>query len=131
METTEQSVRLDRNYEAVHIRMLAMYLCRKVAGMGFRTIGKSFGDYDHSTVISAVRKVATIAKTDIDLQKAISTLTPLIEAELVPPQEKRHGLLSIAPQVNQERPERPRLTSLAVEASVERTEAPVQIVPRR
>jgi chromosomal replication initiator protein len=38
-------------------RMLAMYLARKHAGAAYSEIGRHFGDRNHSTVISAERKV--------------------------------------------------------------------------
>jgi len=38
-------------------RHVAMYLCREMTGKSFPTIGRAFGDRDHSTVIYACRKV--------------------------------------------------------------------------
>ena len=37
--------------------MIAMFLARKLTSMSFPEIGSRFGGKDHSTVISAVRKI--------------------------------------------------------------------------
>ncbi|MEO6809028.1 MAG: chromosomal replication initiator protein DnaA [Isosphaeraceae bacterium] len=42
-----------------HPRMLAMYLARKHTGAAYSEIGRFFGGRNHSTVISAEKKVAT------------------------------------------------------------------------
>ena len=42
----------------VYPRMLAMYLARKYTGASYSTIGQYFGGRNHSTVLSAEKKVA-------------------------------------------------------------------------
>jgi chromosomal replication initiator protein len=46
-----------RSHSIAHPRMLAMYLCRKHAGAAYSEIGRFFGGRNHSTVISAEKKV--------------------------------------------------------------------------
>lgn len=47
-----------RAHAVAHPRMLAMYLSRKHAGAAYSEIGRFFGGRNHSTVISAEKKVA-------------------------------------------------------------------------
>ena len=46
-----------RHRAVAHPRMIAMYLARKLTNMSYPEIGSRFGGKDHSTVISAVRKI--------------------------------------------------------------------------
>ena len=55
-------------------RQVAMYLCRKHCGLSYAEIGQSFGGKDHSTVISAVRKIEKTLDTDPKLDQIIKTL---------------------------------------------------------
>jgi chromosomal replication initiation ATPase DnaA len=49
----------DRHRDIAHARHVAFYLCRKLPGRpGYPTIGRAFGDRDHTTVISGVKKIA-------------------------------------------------------------------------
>ena len=48
-----------RAHSVAHPRMLAMYLARKHAGAAYSEIGRFFGGRNHSTVISAEKKVAS------------------------------------------------------------------------
>ncbi len=48
-----------RSRALTHPRMLAMYLSRKQTGAAYSEIGRFFGGRNHSTVISAEKKVAT------------------------------------------------------------------------
>lgn len=48
----------NRSHAVAHPRMLAMYLGRKHAGAAYSEIGRFFGGRNHSTVISAEKKVA-------------------------------------------------------------------------
>jgi chromosomal replication initiator protein len=47
----------DRSRAVSYPRMLAMYLARKHTGAAYNEIGRYFGDRNHSTVISAEKKV--------------------------------------------------------------------------
>lgn len=43
--------------EIVFPRQVAMYLCRTLTNSPYKKIGKEFGDKDHSTVMSSVKKI--------------------------------------------------------------------------
>lgn len=53
-----------RNRAVAHPRMVAMYLARRLTKMSYPEIGRSFGGKDHSTVISAVRKIDRLCGVD-------------------------------------------------------------------
>ncbi len=63
-----------RHRAVAHPRMVAMYLSRKLTSMSFPEIGSRFGGKDHSTVISAVRKIERLATEDPGLRSVITTL---------------------------------------------------------
>ena len=51
-----------------------MYLCRKHAGASFPELGSRFGDKDHTTVMSACRKIEGLLKDDATLRKQVLEL---------------------------------------------------------
>jgi len=51
-----------------------MYLCRKHCRLSFPEIGECFGGKDHTTVMSAVRKIEGSLGTDPQLQKAMEAI---------------------------------------------------------
>jgi chromosomal replication initiator protein len=55
-------------------RMIAMYLSRKLTGSSFPEIGSRFGGKDHSTVISAVKKIERLVAEDSNLRSVVSTI---------------------------------------------------------
>jgi chromosomal replication initiator protein len=55
-------------------RMIAMYLARKLTGSSFPEIGHRFGGKDHSTVISAVKKIEHLLAQDPNLRSVVTTL---------------------------------------------------------
>lgn len=55
-------------------RMIAMYLCRELTGASFPEIGLRFGGKDHSTVINACKRMASIQEEDPELRAIISQL---------------------------------------------------------
>ncbi len=63
-----------RHRAVAHPRMVAMYLARKLTSMSFPEIGSRFGGKDHSTVISAVRKIERLAGDDPGLRSVLTTL---------------------------------------------------------
>jgi chromosomal replication initiator protein len=54
--------------------MIAMYLARKLTNMSFPEIGSRFGGKDHSTVISAVRKIEKLCTEDATVRSVVGTL---------------------------------------------------------
>jgi chromosomal replication initiator protein len=57
-QISAEALRSDSRARALaYPRMLAMYLARKLTGAAYSEIGRHFGDRNHSTVISAEKKV--------------------------------------------------------------------------
>jgi len=54
----------DRHKSVAFARQVAMYLCRQRLKCSFPELGRAFGNRDHTTVISAVRKVEALRTTD-------------------------------------------------------------------
>jgi chromosomal replication initiator protein len=63
-----------RHRAVAHPRMVAMYLARKLTSMSYPEIGSRFGGKDHSTVISAVRKIERLCSTDPAHRSVVNTL---------------------------------------------------------
>jgi chromosomal replication initiator protein len=63
-----------RHRAVAHPRMIAMYLARKLTSMSFPEIGSRFGGKDHSTVISAVRKIERLCAEDPAVRSVVNTL---------------------------------------------------------
>jgi chromosomal replication initiator protein len=63
-----------RHRAVAHPRMIAMYLARRLTAMSFPEIGSRFGGKDHSTVISAVRKIERLVGSDPGLRSVVGTL---------------------------------------------------------
>ena len=55
-------------------RMVGMYLCRQGLGSSFPEIGDRFGGRDHTTVMSACRKIERVIETDLAVRSAVETL---------------------------------------------------------
>jgi chromosomal replication initiator protein len=51
-----------------------MYLARTMTPMSFPEIGSRFGGKDHSTVISAVRKIKKLIETDPAQRSVVKTI---------------------------------------------------------
>jgi chromosomal replication initiator protein len=64
-----------RHRAVSHPRLIAMYLSRQLTEMSYPEIGSRFGGKDHSTVISAVRKIEKKITEDPSLRSIITTLT--------------------------------------------------------
>ncbi len=57
-----------RSKDVVLPRHIAMYLCREVAGMSYKQIGKEFGKRNHTTVMAACEKMAKELLEDQELR---------------------------------------------------------------
>jgi chromosomal replication initiator protein len=64
-----------RHRAVTHPRMIAMYLSRQLTSMSYPEIGSRFGGKDHSTIISAVKKIEKKMAEDASLRSVVSTLT--------------------------------------------------------
>ncbi len=54
----------DRHKSVAFARQVAMYLCRRRLKSSFPELGRAFGNRDHTTVMSAVRRVEQLRKAD-------------------------------------------------------------------
>jgi chromosomal replication initiator protein len=54
----------DRHKSVAFARQVAMYLCRQRLKCSFPELGRAFGNRDHTTIISAVRRVEALRQTD-------------------------------------------------------------------
>jgi chromosomal replication initiator protein len=64
-----------RRHRAVSFpRMVAMYLCRQRLGVSFPEIGQRFGGKDHTTVMSAVRKIDGLVESDGSVRSAVDAI---------------------------------------------------------
>lgn len=55
-------------------RQIAMYLCKKLAGESYPTIGEIFNGKHHTTVMHAVRKIEDLRGSDLALSKLLSSM---------------------------------------------------------
>lgn len=60
-------------------RQIAMYLSRELTDFSLPKIGEAFGGRDHTTVIHAHEKIASMLKSDPELNKIIRTLMEKIK----------------------------------------------------
>ena len=54
----------DRHKSVAFARQVAMYVCRQRLKCSFPELGRAFGNRDHTTVMSAVRRVETLRHID-------------------------------------------------------------------
>jgi chromosomal replication initiator protein len=54
----------DRHRSVAFARQVAMYLCRQRLKCSFPELGRAFGNRDHTTVMSAVRRMEALRNTD-------------------------------------------------------------------
>ena len=79
--TPQQLVSKSRTTNIASARQIAMYLCRSIIDMPFVKIGEEFGKRDHSTVMSACRKVESNMKKDEFYRQAVHELEKKIKAK--------------------------------------------------
>ena len=60
-----------RDQKMVKPRHVAMYLAKTQTSMSLPRIGEKFGDRDHSSILFAVRKIASLIKCDSGLAKEV------------------------------------------------------------
>jgi chromosomal replication initiator protein len=63
-----------RHQSVARPRQIAMYLCRKFLHASYPEIGRQFGDKDHTTVISACRRIEHLAEKDAAIKSALEIL---------------------------------------------------------
>lgn len=65
-----------RTRNVAYPRMIAMYLCREELGTSYPELGRRFGGKDHTTALSAVRKIDALVKAnDPDTHDAIDAIS--------------------------------------------------------
>ncbi|MBX3183193.1 MAG: chromosomal replication initiator protein DnaA [Polyangiaceae bacterium] len=62
--TNAELLSKDRHKSVAFARQVAMYLCRQRLRCSYPELGRSFGNRDHTTVMSAVRRVEALRQTD-------------------------------------------------------------------
>ena len=63
----------------VHARHVAMYLCRELTDLSLPKIGREFGGRDHTTVISADKKIRTLITEHRSTFTQVTELTSRIK----------------------------------------------------
>lgn len=64
----------DRHKSIAFARHVAMYLCRQRLKCSFPELGRAFGNRDHTTVMSAVRKVEALRGSDPEVRAHLEAL---------------------------------------------------------
>lgn len=70
----------DNRPEIVHPRHVAMFLARSITGKYLTALGKLFGGRDHTTVLSAIRKIERQLVSDPVLADDVKRLREYLEA---------------------------------------------------
>jgi len=81
--SAEKLLGRDRTKEVAFPRQIAMYLLREETNFSFPQIGEALGGRDHSTVMSAIKKIADQIKHDDRLQRDIASLKQQVHAQVV------------------------------------------------
>ena len=63
-----------RNKDLAHVRHIAMFLMKKITDKSLRDVGLFLGGRDHSTVMHALAKVESHAKTDASFSQRLAQL---------------------------------------------------------
>jgi len=64
----------DRHKSIAFARHVAMYLCKQRLKCSFPELGRAFGNRDHTTVMSAVRKVESLRASDPEVRAHLEAL---------------------------------------------------------
>jgi chromosomal replication initiator protein len=64
----------DRHKSIAFARHVAMYLCKQRLKCSFPELGRAFGNRDHTTVISGVRKIEHLRSTDPEVRAHIEAI---------------------------------------------------------
>jgi chromosomal replication initiator protein len=57
-----------------------MFLCRELTSDSLPTIGRAFGNRDHTTVIYAITKVKELVSKDRDVYKQVQEITNRVKS---------------------------------------------------
>ena len=64
----------DRKADVVRGRHIAMYLCRKLLGVPYSSLGSYFGGKNHATIIYTCKKIEKTLKTNKDMHKLVTKI---------------------------------------------------------
>jgi chromosomal replication initiator protein len=70
----------DRHKSVAFARHVAMYLCRQRLGSSYPELGRAFGDRDHTTVMSAVRRVEALRQKDPQVNAHLAAIEQTLAA---------------------------------------------------
>jgi len=70
----------DRHKSVAFARHVAMYLCRQRLGSSYPELGRAFGNRDHTTVISAVRRVEQLRQRDPQVNAQLAAIEQRLAA---------------------------------------------------
>ncbi|MEI0737728.1 helix-turn-helix domain-containing protein [Paenibacillus sp. JTLBN-2024] len=65
-------------------RQIAMYLSRELTDHSLPKIGEAFGGRDHTTVIHAHEKIASVIRKDEEIQQTVAKLAEHIKSRVQP-----------------------------------------------
>ena len=69
-----------RDKEIVMPRQVAMYLCHKLLNLPYKRIAQLFDRGDHTTAISACKKIASMAETDFGFREELKNIEKRLES---------------------------------------------------
>ncbi len=72
----------DRHKSVAFARHVAMYICKQRLRSSLPEIGRAFGGRDHTTVLSAVRKVEGLIESDPHVRAHVEAVTRKISGEM-------------------------------------------------
>ena len=72
--TSTELLSKDRHKSIAFARQVAMYLCRMRLKSSFPELGRAFGNRDHTTVMSAVKRVKTLRETDPEVNAHLEAI---------------------------------------------------------
>lgn len=72
---------VDRRHRVCWPRMVSMFLCRKIQGISLPTVGRIHGDRDHTTAMSAIKKVLKVAATNPRVIDQVSDILEDLRAQ--------------------------------------------------
>ncbi len=72
--TNAELLSKDRHKSVAFARQVAMYLCRQRLKCSFPELGRAFGNRDHTTVMSAVRRVEALRRSDPEVDAHLQAI---------------------------------------------------------
>lgn len=70
-----------RNKKTAMARQIAMYLMRNLTNLPLKEIGEEFGGRNHATVLSSIRKVEELLKSDPEISATVRDITSNINSK--------------------------------------------------